>query len=127
MSKRKQKQGVPPSQRKPRKTWQEAVAYAAGAQVALHRHRSKNDDEIRKEIAKAFEDGLKDRGDFCKVIDVEGLGPTDVMSMAGMFRLIFNEWNLNRADQVAQESWWAVAKEAMEKELRRPPQLRGAS
>lgn len=116
----RRKRDIPPSERRPRKTWQEALSYIAGAQVAVHRHFGKNDNQIRLLIAKAFEDAFDGREKFIDVVDVEGQGPTDVLSMAGCFRLVFNEWGMVTADQRIQELWWSIAKAAMERELSNP-------
>ncbi|WP_422928341.1 hypothetical protein [Singulisphaera sp. PoT] len=99
-----------------RNTFAQALEFVVDAQVSLGRHRGLDEGTIRRDINRAFDVALGD-DDSRGPIDTAGEGPTGMMSLAGMFRLVFDEWGLDREDQFMQESWYAIANRAMEEAL----------
>ncbi|WP_422931406.1 hypothetical protein [Singulisphaera sp. PoT] len=108
--------GNPPSPKR-RSTSRRAIEFIVEAQVAMGRHRGLDEGRIRRDIARAFQEALDDDGEAREAEDLARGGPIGMINLAGMFRLVFDEWGLDRSDQFMQESWYAIASRAVERAI----------
>lgn len=87
------------------------IARMAWILVAVGRQLGHDDEKIRADVKAAIIEAMEGSKPCHEVMDVRG-EPTDMVSTAGVFRLAFANFNLNRRDQVAQERWLTIVEQA---------------
>ena len=94
----------------------EPLRGAARMLVAMGRQNGANDSQIRARVKHAITEALEGTAPVMEAMDL-GDGPTMMVSSPGLFRLVLAEFELDHRNQAAQESWFAVVIDELEKAL----------
>lgn len=104
---------TPPSKRQSRRDPSAMLSRMTWMQVALGRHLGDDDAKITASVREAIRDAMANKGPFLKDADLGGDEPEAVVSMAGMFRMAVNEFDLDDANQFERDLWTGVVERAL--------------
>jgi hypothetical protein len=86
--------------------------------VEMGRQSGKDESRIRAETRRAMKDALSDSGVWKRRVTVPGdSGSTEVVTAAGIYRLVMAQLSSPSRVPVAEETWWTIASEAIEEAL----------
>jgi hypothetical protein len=88
--------------------------------VKIYRGHGCTDDEIRKELWKAFGLGLKPDPPFLGPMVLPNGRLTGDSTLDGLFWMSINERGVDRSNEMQRENWAAIVRRTMEAELGTP-------
>lgn len=110
--------GKPPTERKLPMNSPERLRRATQILVAAGRQQGHDDERIRADVKAAIAEALESDKEWVKVMPVQGeMEP--LVSSAGIYRLIFENDRLDRANPYAQERWHQIVIQELEAALAR--------